>query len=165
MPSSSTSTITPAGQIRFLHQPAGYISETLSLITALVTAAASILQWNRLTRTSRWRNSNTAWKKQTHKQQQQNPYYNQAQKPDRWNSAMLSSVSSIYKAGVSSSVGSNHMQGVTAVSYPQFALLNTFTYNWGGSICSCCTSEVCYSTLEVSLWQLLFQESILEAKF
>lgn len=24
------------------------------------------------------------------------------------------------------------MQGVTAVSYPQFALLNTFTYNWGG---------------------------------
>lgn len=78
---------------------------------------------------------------------------------------MLSSVSSIYKAGVSSSVGSNHTQGVTAVSYPQFALLNTFTYNWGGSICSCCTSEVCYSTLEVSLWQLLFQESILEAKF
>lgn len=67
MPSSSTSTITPAGQIRFLHQPAGYISETLGLITAPATAAASILQWNRLTRTNRRRNSNSAWKKQTHK--------------------------------------------------------------------------------------------------
>lgn len=81
MPSPSTSTITSAGQIRFLHQPAGYISETLGLTTALVTAAASILQWNRLTQTSRRRNSNSAWKKQTHKQQQQNPYYNQVQKP------------------------------------------------------------------------------------
>lgn len=69
--------MTSVGQIRFLQQPAEHISETLGLITALAAAAASILQWNRATWTSRWRNSNSAWKKQTHKQH--NSYHNEVQ--------------------------------------------------------------------------------------
>lgn len=78
VPSSETSTVTSVGQIKFLHQPAEHISGTLSLIAALATAAASLMQWNRTTWTSRCRNSNTAWRKQIHKQQL-NPYLNEVQ--------------------------------------------------------------------------------------
>lgn len=59
MPFSLTSAITTAGQTRFLHQP----TECLWDSRPNSSPGDCILQWNRITQSRRWRNSNNAWKK------------------------------------------------------------------------------------------------------
>lgn len=147
---------------------AEYLSETLGLITALATAAASVLQWNRVTQTGRWRNSNRTWKKHTRKQQQQqNPLSQQCEKPlthETLRSPLRSAV--FVKRECLHQWAQVTRRGWLLSPIPALhSLINWNIITGGVLLCVIAVQAKCYAAPGASSWQLLFQESILEAKF